>query len=437
MMRLLLVFLFPLSVGIAQFTEIPLPKTQGSQFRVTFTDPMHGWVPSTSGTLLRTSDGGVRWEVLPWQFAPTEVRELRIYPGGYGILWEYDENNYLDGRLYHTFDGGSTWSNVPMMDSTVVWSSGEGYKRSPLPIHATAPNHITYVGTHSWITPWGLGQDENFMATTSDGGLHWVYADYYVNFSPTSQYFWPVDTNLYAILDGGPGGDLLPRASQIRTSDDFGSTWTTRMMVDEQMNGIEFTDTNRGLAFFGPEQRGFFTTYDGGETWQRRDSYYNGKYGRFVNDTLLYFISSQGQLTRIRIYANGWHDGANLLLGHHAYSLSTCEGHVFVLTDKGLFHLAPDVVSVDVPGVPLPPLDADLSPQPARDILHIRFNATTSGTMEVAIFSILGNQMKEPARIEQGAGMIDIPTVGLPPGVYFLRIAGQGRYLTKKFTVSR
>src|SRR5512133_2018575 len=207
MKRLLLAFLFPLSVVFAQFTEIPLPNSDGTRFRVIFTDPMHGWVAASSGTLLRTSDGGVHWEVLPWPFQPTEVRELRMYEGGYGVLWEYDKIYYLDGRLYHTFDGGTSWSMIPMMDSTFIWCSGEDYERSPIPIHATAPNHLIYLGYHKWVKPDGGGGNKTFMASTSDAGQHWVYNNYHVSFSPSDQYFYPVDTIRSAILDGGSGGD--------------------------------------------------------------------------------------------------------------------------------------------------------------------------------------------------------------------------------------
>lgn len=77
-------------------------------------------------------------------------------------------------------------------------------------------------------------------------------------------------------------------------------------------------------------------------------------------------------------------------------------------------------------------------PNPARNgMLHVEMTdiATQPGEMSVQLFDVRGNQVVAPTFLETGAGVINLPTLSQPAGVYFLRIVAGDRTETHRVIV--
>jgi photosystem II stability/assembly factor-like uncharacterized protein len=428
--------------ALAQFTEIPLPFRDTTRFRVKFVDPMHGWVSSKNGTILRTSDGGANWEKLMSPYPQPLITEVRFYKGGYGVLWA-DPTRYVSGKLYYTSDGASTWTRVPMSDSTSIGIPGMpdnvlyGY-----PIHATAPGHIVYLGVKFWTQPSGTGNLRSLMATTSDTGAHWIETYYGLPFSAALTYFWPIDTMRSVLLNAGEGGDMWPQTSRVIKSYNYGLTWCEKVIWDYPTVSIEFTDERRGFVAVNKniDDAVFFTTYNGGETWEYRNAYINhgGPTGRFINDTLIYTINSWYRLIQWTLLPAGKCDSQWLLQDEVFVSISTCDTNIYMLTRDGrLLHKALNVVSVDMPARPVESFDVQLSPQPAGSYLRLAFDRPASCRRTVDVYSLLGRRIMDTKYVEAGTSDMQITTDGLAPGVYLLRIDEMGRSVVRRFLIGR
>jgi photosystem II stability/assembly factor-like uncharacterized protein len=67
------------------------------------------WIAGTRGTWLRTTDGGVHWEV--GQVPGADSLQFRdVHALDRDRAWLLSIGNGSDSRIYHTADGGSTWS---------------------------------------------------------------------------------------------------------------------------------------------------------------------------------------------------------------------------------------------------------------------------------------------------------------------------------------
>jgi photosystem II stability/assembly factor-like uncharacterized protein len=114
------------------------PSASSRTDDIWFVDPMIGWAVNSDGKILKTTDGGVSWQQ---QFQTPIVRNRPIYLRSVGFA------NPLNGwvgtvseeqRLYHTTDGGATWTiaaNLPatapvkicglsVVNESVIYASG-------------------------------------------------------------------------------------------------------------------------------------------------------------------------------------------------------------------------------------------------------------------------------------------------------------------------
>jgi hypothetical protein len=77
-------------------------------------------------------------------------------------------------------------------------------------------------------------------------------------------------------------------------------------------------------------------------------------------------------------------------------------------------------------------------PNPARNgILHVEMTAVTAqaGEVSIQLYDVRGNQVAAPAFPVTGSGVINLPTMSYPAGVYFLRIVSGDRTETHRVIV--
>lgn len=136
-----------------------------------FVDEQHGfWKfatgPKFSNSLVSTSDGGITWHVLPppsssdflLALTPTDAEDLWaiVAPPG----WSKASQNTSNWSLYHSADGGQTWSlvgqGVPLVRAWIVLFADT---------------------KHGMVGQVGVGAVKTQLALTWDGGVTWKMID--------------------------------------------------------------------------------------------------------------------------------------------------------------------------------------------------------------------------------------------------------------------
>ncbi|WP_309734916.1 YCF48-related protein [Chamaesiphon sp. OTE_75_metabat_556] len=291
-----------------------------------FVDPMIGWAVNSDGKILKTTDGGISWQQ---QFQTPIVRNRPIYLRSVGFA------NPLNGwvgtvspeqRLYHTTDGGDTWTiaaNLPanapvkicglsVVNESVIYASGTN---DPADIPARMmktvdggatwttwdmSEHATILIDNYFVNPdcgWVVGgkadrsipkpSRDNVIPVvlyTEDGGETWVNRVADLSSSlPLGEWGWKIQ-----FLNEMVGFVSLENFNQgaILKTTDGGNTWNRLRINDPQENvnleGVGFIDEHQGwVGGWGSAdfQGGFSSeTKDGGQNWQDAN-----QIGQFIN----------------------------------------------------------------------------------------------------------------------------------------------------------
>jgi photosystem II stability/assembly factor-like uncharacterized protein len=252
---------------------IAAPLIQSPAFLdIQFFNELDGW-GMTETYLVRTNDGGITW----YDVTPPDVDEVGstvvsfMLDKDHAWVQKPDFNNFPNnGLLYHTTDGGLTWTI-----SSTPFSSGD----------------LSFLDANNgWmLADLGVGAGSNAVAVfqTTDGGVTWMQS--YTN-----------DPNLPEASDslplGGIKSDLVPLNMQtawvggviyspgsvyLYRTDDGGQNWTPvslelpedaenfELGIDrDQMKFVSATDGFLVLRMSGDStETAVYVTNDGGDTW--------------------------------------------------------------------------------------------------------------------------------------------------------------------------
>jgi photosystem II stability/assembly factor-like uncharacterized protein len=298
-------------------TNAPLASSRTDD--IWFIDPSTGWAVNSNGQILFTENGGASWVV-----------QLRagVYLRCVGFA------NRMRGwvgtltgsrRLFHTRDGGATWSpvtNLPaaapsavcglsVVSESVVYASGTNFPDRPPRMMKTLDGGETWNGwemsehatllvdtfftspERGWVVGGKARADvpnperedvKPVVLFTEDGGQTWTnrVADLEDEF-PLGEWGWKIQ-----FLNESVGFVSLENFNEgaILLTTDGGRTWRRRVVNDPQHNanleGVGFVDERHGwVGGWGDKdfERGASSeTLDGGEHW--RDA---NEIGRFIN----------------------------------------------------------------------------------------------------------------------------------------------------------
>ncbi len=287
-------------------------------------DNLHAWVVSTpqasnAVTILRTSDGGQSWQsttisvslpevIDPPHFINAQEGWLELVAnGGPGAGSESVD-------IFHTRDGGQTWSKIASTDN-----SSSGLPRSGIK---------TGISFEDSMTGWATGgdySDSPWLYVTHDGGSTWQeqqLADYpsfigtpstHVQYTTTPPVFFGT-TGLLPLqvvgqLDQGPQAAV--HGFLLYVSHDGGQSWYTSWKTDPDTL-TTFQTTLSGLYIVDPQHAWavnqntgvMYGTTDGGQSWHK-------------------LASGVGQVTAMSFVddANGW------LLGSNGFKRTFNGGH--------------------------------------------------------------------------------------------------------------
>ncbi len=187
--------------------------------KVIFSSSSEGYIVGTQGTIYKTTDAGINWNLLP---SGTTENLLSI---------EFTDINHgvvagTNGKIFHTNDGGLNWT------SAVSPPTGE----------------VRSIAFRNQLEGYGVGS--NFVIHTKNGGLNWTRLD-----GTMQKVHFPTPENGYAVGYFGVA---------FKTTDK-GNNWTPMHVNTLQyLNDVHFINKDTGYVVGGAE---IHRTLDGGETW--------------------------------------------------------------------------------------------------------------------------------------------------------------------------
>ena len=256
---------------------------QGQFESVFFVDAKHGWIVGAQavpgfdlsrGIVLRTLDGGRTWHSIRVLIPGLRRVQFRDQQNGWAVG---DSSPMYPTGLFHTTDGGATWSGVTSVQSMDVTDGQVSPGRTLLVVDgeirvfannevtaARLPNATPYIRALGMLDRergWAAGRN-GAVITTIDGGNRW-FVDQTLTSRPQAAEFdyESVFARSFGVwIAGNPGSYIWRRDAET------GSWSVSRTGISAPLRRIFFTDAQRGwaVADFG----WIIGTQDGGRTWR-------------------------------------------------------------------------------------------------------------------------------------------------------------------------
>ncbi len=251
-----------------------------------------GGISDGYGVVIRTTDRGVNWERLG-DATQLPRNTLCVHALSEDIAWVGGSGN----SIYHTVDGGSTWTDVsdqayngnfwqgiyPISDSD-IWLCG-GNEQNGMILHsddggASWISHAdsllqgyTLISIAAWDQDnvWAVGHGYTVIRTT-DGGTSWEIV------TPDSMHASGNDANGISLQSADDAWVVLDYGNVWRTGDG-GQNWTYQTVPSGTegffMLRISALDSSTawvtGRSGYGTPEGVLIHTTDGGNTWTRQD----------------------------------------------------------------------------------------------------------------------------------------------------------------------
>jgi len=267
------------------------------------------WVSGTTGTVLRTRDGGSTWsDVSPgivdgFDTSTLQFRDIEAWEGGRAVILSIGTG--AESRIYRTDDGGRSWTTsfvnaeeVAFYDCLAFWDARNGLALSDpvdgkFRLQRTTDNGRTWSqvdpsgmppalegefafaasGTclvtagaqYAWIATGGA--DPARVLRSSDRGLTWTAAATPLRAGPTAGVYSLAFRNPRdGVAVGGAFDAETDGSDAAAWSDDGGQTWTASTDgVGGYRSGSAWLRRDHGVVAVGPT--GSDVSWDGGRTW--------------------------------------------------------------------------------------------------------------------------------------------------------------------------
>jgi photosystem II stability/assembly factor-like uncharacterized protein len=256
------------SIAFAQWAwQNPLP-TANLIYSGCFLDSLNGYISGKSGTVMKTADGGLSWQmVLNGYYEDMQSVYFRNVDTGFVI------GN--GGTVLKTLDGGITWdtkaSSLGMLfriyffnpdngfivgqDGLIARSTDEGDTWS---VVRNGNEFLTCIYFISDTVGYASGYTSDLhtvILKTQDGGISWESLNVNIPGSPEDMKF--TDGNTGYIVGG---------QSLILKTTDSGLTWTqSPVILSCDFTSCSFLDNNTGCV---AGESHIYKTTDGGTTWK-------------------------------------------------------------------------------------------------------------------------------------------------------------------------
>jgi photosystem II stability/assembly factor-like uncharacterized protein len=246
-------------VDSEDFTVEVIPPSKGAwsyqnpmngyrQFNgIHFIDAQTGWVVGASGTIRKTTDGGLTWQA---QSSGTtfELDDVHFVNSqtGWAVGASISSSN-PQAPILKTIDGGTTWISQSTPAAHRLWS-------------------VHFVNDQ---TGWAVGIDKDLkdmIIKTTDGGATWNVMKSETSSNETYHAVYFVDAQTGWVVGWNSGSPTV-----ILKTTDGGTTWNLQTATTNAgLNAVQFLDTQTGWAV-GASGTVLRTT-DGGTTWTKQTS---------------------------------------------------------------------------------------------------------------------------------------------------------------------
>jgi photosystem II stability/assembly factor-like uncharacterized protein len=216
--------------GTWQAIELPVETHWRT---IWFADSLHGYIGGGpnfgTGTLLKTTDGGLSWQ-LDTVFAGA-VNDIMFDSTGQGYLCGFFGNAYFKDP------------NMPQNG----WVEFRNDFRNLTGLYFWSPRSGVIVSGESW----GLGQTRTF------GPEHFWWLDNAQDFNQELQAVWACTKDIWVVVGMG----------WVMRSTDAGRTWNRLPVTDDFFDYVQFISPERG--YIGGRNGSLFTSFGSGRDWRQ------------------------------------------------------------------------------------------------------------------------------------------------------------------------
>ncbi|MDI6402706.1 YCF48-related protein [Balneolaceae bacterium ANBcel3] len=356
--------------------------------KILFVDDSIGWIQGPD-KLLMTIDSGSSWtDITPDLSEPYRQYDISFIDVNTG--WIYGQHE-MEFAIYHTFDGGDSWSKLGAQKSTPVHDKKQ---MSPEVMLSLAPT----AGIQFLDEDTGWSYLFNALARTSDQGENWEIVEIdqsYIRdmYFADSQNGWflgnvPISNfrfegNIFATIDGG-------------------ETWESQLAQDGMLSAISFHDNNHGWAL-GNFRQVYFTN-NGGTNWYAVED-------TLINDYSTVSIAATDETT-------AW--------------ITTNEGVLLRVTN-------PELIT---PADAEPDIAQRISlnqnyPNPFNPVTVISFELSEAQPTQLSVYDVLGRKIEVliDTNLPSGSHSVSFDATNLSSGIYLYKLQVGSQLLTRSMTL--
>lgn len=214
---------------------------------ISFTDSLNGWAGGESGNIIRTTDGGMNWEIQN-STVQTFIMDIFFVDKNHGWALTLRDAFPFNSVLLRTTNGGSKWSADDLPDTLGV---------------------VRTIFFFDSLNGFAGGSD---ILHTSDGGNTWVEAE--IDSNMVSDF--PIHKfKFYNRQFGYACGGRIDVAGVVWKTTNYGLNWTAQgISVDEIFDVFIFDSLNAITLSGDPEGLfpiGYIKTTNAGESWNYSD----------------------------------------------------------------------------------------------------------------------------------------------------------------------
>ena len=383
----------------------------------------------------RTTNGGQNW-VVGKVGTDTTLGFSNISAVSNNEAWvAMHKRSGTGGGLYHTTDGGITWSQ-----------SGAGviFDANSFPdfVHFRDKDHGVAMGD-----PNG-GSFEIY--TTDNGGISWQRVPQQnMPATLTNEYGWI--SGFYAV------GNMIwfgTTSGRIWRSVNFGKDWTAHVadpggkfineiaFNDDGLHGVAHLRNNQGATFL-------YATSDGGITWTAVGQPAYWKRSRITAVPGTNALVSTAVIASDRGSALSYDNGATwttidntiLMAVSRFYNASTGYAGSFFITgppfNPGIYKSQITFqLPVSIPGMQAAENLVKVYPTSANDVINISFAEDQANiTSMISVLSLDAKVLE--SKKSTGAKLVQLNVDRLPPGMYMIRVSSNDKTVSQAITISR
>ena len=375
---------------------------------IEFSDSRHGWAAGALGNTLRTTDGGGQWWIGRFPLERGMINDIESSDSL--TVWASTRGEFGRGNVYHSTDGGQTWSpqfadSIPPMFGLSFPNARNGWAVGRDSVYHTSDGGDHWYGQASsddledvffydTLNGWASGQQQ-WVSHTSNGGRTW------------ERQMTESGTGISDLVFTTPliGWARTGNQSSLQHTTDGGAHWTTYVLHPDWpwTSAMAFADPLHGYIIAVNESSPdnvLWTTTDGGETW--------------ICDLAPLPITDEGIDMTFTSPQSGW-----------------------LIAGRSILHYSGPLKASAQAALPPVSYSLSASPNPFNPTTVLSFDVPKSARVQLAIYDITGRLVQTLAdrMYPQGSYRMSFDGSSLSSGIYFARLQGNSFSKTQKLVL--